>query len=278
MMGGAEIATCVDLGLLQGFLGVALFLTLRVLNFTDLTCEGSFVFGACTASVLLTKGYPIPVSLAASFLAGSVAGAVTGVLNIFLKVKDILAGILVAFMFYSINLRVLKDAPNITLPEGAQLTGLYIFCAATVLMLGYMLRTDWGLALRAVGQNPQLAQLSGISVKKMTFLGLALSNALIGLAGSLTSLRQGFCDVSSGTGLIIVGLASVVIGEKIMPFQNLFLQLLGCFAGAVLYRFFMGLALELECLNLKSSDVNLISGLLILSVMALRKRRRLCCT
>ncbi|MDR0631605.1 MAG: hypothetical protein LBF66_03515 [Holosporales bacterium] len=273
-----EISSCIALGLLQGILGTALFLTLRILNFTDLTCEGSFVFGACVSSMLLGRGYGVCVSVATAFAAGGVAGLCTGVLNIVFKVKDILAGILVAFMLYSINLRIM-GVPNITLPENVAIGGVYLFGFGIVCILGYLLTTDWGLAFRSVGQNQALAKTTGVSVKKMTFIGLALSNALIGLSGSLFSINQGFCDIGSGTGLLIVGLASVIIGEKVLPFRSFYLKILGCFFGSVLYRFFICLALNLDSSQLKPSDVNIVTGLLILAFMSskITFRRRLTC-
>ncbi|MDR1208561.1 MAG: hypothetical protein LBJ89_04390 [Holosporales bacterium] len=277
---GNEISSCIALGLLQGIIGTALFLTLRILNFTDLTCEGSFVLGSCVSSILLLRGCNVYISIIAALFAGGLAGLSTGVLNIFFKVKDILAGILIAFMLYSVNLRVL-DVPNITLPENVSFGGIYVFCFGIICVLGYLLTTDWGLAFRSVGQNPTLAVTSGVSVKKITLIGLALSNALIGLSGSLFSINQGFCDIGSGTGLLIVGLASVVIGERVLPFKSFYLKILGCFCGAVLYRLFICIALNFDLLKLRPSDINMITGLLILVFMSskiiTRRRRITCC-
>lgn len=275
----AEIMMSLEIGLIYGIIATGIYLTFRLIDFPDLTCDGSFVLGATTSCMMIKAGYNPFFCLLSSMLAGSIAGFTTGLLNTRLKVTDLLAGILVAFMLYSINLRIMGGVPNMALIEEStiydsadSIVMLALICFAIWLILGLLLCTDFGLALRVIGQNKRLAQGGGINVKVMTIVGLALSNALIALGGALFSQHQGFADVGSGAGTVIVGFASVIIGQRILPYRFLWIQLLSGFVGSILYRLFISLALHSEVLGLETQDLNLITGIMVIVVMVLPRR------
>jgi putative ABC transport system permease protein len=273
-----EWAMALQLGLIYGLATVAIFFTFRLLNFADMTCDGSFMVGGCVASILVRNGCGTALALAAALSAGLVTGCATALLHIRFRVADILAGILVTSMAYSINLRILGGMPNLLLPSGSSCSVLLlIFCLIIVLKLGYFLNTDMGLAFRCVGQNRELARSQNISTAAMLTVGLAAANGCAGTAGAFFCLTQGFCDVGSGAGTLIGGLASLVIGEAIFPFRSNVGKVLACFLGSIAYRFAIALALRSEVSFLRASDFNLITGLLILFFFALNRRKMPCC-
>ena len=269
-----------DLGLIYGIIAIGIYLSFRILNFTDLTCDGSFVLGAATSGILIKLGFSPILAIMMACLAGGCAGLVTAFLNLRFKISDLLSGILVAFMLYSLNLRIMGGQPNLVLFDNKTiftgLNSLYILSIISIsiiLLIAYLLQTDFGLGLRSVGQNKKLAVNNGISIPKMTFIGLALCNGLIAFGGGLFSQHQEFSDIGSGFGTIIIGLASIIIGEKCFQKRSLSLAILSCVFGSILYRLFISIALHSDALGLESCDLNLITGLLITSIMILSRRR-----
>ena len=277
-----ELVMSLELGLIYGIVGMGIYLTFKVIDFPDLTCDGSFVLGAAISSVLIKAGIDPYISLLFALVGGAAAGALTGILNSFFEVTDLLAGILVAFMLYSINLHVMSGVPNISLlmsPTIFFTNNLVVLGGITVLLIAafsYLLNTDLGLSIRAVGQNKRLCMNGGVNVKWMVILGVAMGNALIAMGGALFSQQQGFTDVSAGVGTIIAGFAAVIIGERVLPFRSIWIKLLSCIVGSIIYRIVTGLALHAEFLNLKSYDFNLIAGLLIIIIMAMPGGKRKC--
>jgi putative tryptophan/tyrosine transport system permease protein len=216
----------------------------------------------------------------AALIAGSLAGIATGILYTRLKITDLLSGILISFMLYSINLHVMGGLPNIALLGDKtifyQASVIGILCLLALLtcaIIGFLCMTDFGLAMRSIGQNKRLAQNSGINIKTMTVTALALSNGLIALGGALFSQSQGFVDIGSGVGTVIVGLASVMIGERILPFRSILVQIASCIIGSVVYRILIGLALHSDALGMQTSDLNLITGLMVIAIMYLPRRK-----
>ncbi|WP_032112499.1 ABC transporter permease [Candidatus Paracaedibacter symbiosus] len=275
-MSGAEFLTSLEIGLIYGVVAVGIFLTFRIIDFPDLTCDGSFTCGAATAAVALKASLSPLTSLLLAASAGGLAGLATGILYVKFKVTNLLSGILVAFMLYSLNLKIMGGIPNITLMnEGTLFVGSNALMLLIAISLGigsllsYLLATDFGLALRSIGQNQQLAKVMGVRLASFTVAGLTLSNALIGLGGGLYCQHQSFSDVSLGIGTVIIGLAAVMIGEKLLPFRSLWLNVFACFLGSIVYRLLIALALHSEWLGLETSDLNLITGLAILAIMVL---------
>ncbi len=279
-----EFIMSLEIGLIYGMVAIGIYLTFRVIDFPDLTCDGGFVLGAASSSILIKVGVNPWLALLVAFFAGNIAGLITGLLNTYLKVTNLLAGILVAFMLYSINLKVMGGLPNIALitqttifTGNNQLLILCILCSLVYLLYSYLLITDFGLAMRSIGQNQRLASNCGIRVKEMTVIGLMLSNGVISLGGAIFSQHQGFADVSQGIGTIIIGLAAVMIGEKLLPFRTAWSTVLGCLFGSIIYRLFICLALHNEKFGLETQDLNLITGLMVVGIMVLPHARRIKC-
>ncbi|MDR0340586.1 MAG: ABC transporter permease [Puniceicoccales bacterium] len=275
---GGELALSLQLGLIYGLVAVGVFLTFRVLNFADMTCDGSFMVGGCVASMLLRNGFSPALAVLGAGCGGAFTGCGTAFLHLRFRISDILAGILIAFMAYSINLRILGGMPNLTLSTdpGRELL-LAACCCAVLLAFGYLLGTDFGLAFRSVGQNRELASSQHISVKTALTFGLAAGNGCVAMGGAFFCLTQGFYDVGSGSGTLIVGLASLVIGEAILPFRSPWIRLLACFLGSIAYRLAVGFALHSDMPFLRPSDFNLLTAALIILTLALRRRKGPCC-
>ncbi len=278
MSGWQEVIMTTDVGLIYGLVAVGVYLTFRTINFADMTCDGSFVFGSSVCATLIHGGVSPYIAMLVATLAGGIAGLFTGILNIYCKISDLLSGIIVAFMLYSINLKVMGGLPNITLNDMELSMNSYIILA-TILPLAtflvYLLFTDFGLALRSIGYNKRFSEVMGININMMTFFGLILSNALIGLGGAMFTQYQGFCDVSQGKGTLIAGLAAVIIGEKVFRFKKAGFFILACIAGSILYRFFIMLALHSDFMQIETQDINLVAGAIIIAMMLIRKERKI---
>ncbi len=276
-----ELTTCVELGLIFGIVAIGIYLTFRVIDFPDLTCDGSFVLGAATAGVLLKAGVAPWLAMLIATTSGALAGIGTGILHVYFKMTNLLASILMAFMLYSINLKVMQNIPNIALIDNVTIFSkanpLLVLIIVTVLcagIIGFLLLTDIGLGIRSVGQNQRLAQNCGVSISKMTLITLAISNGLIALSGALFSQHQGFADISQGVGTIIIGLAAVMIGEKIMPARNIWYAITACIMGSIIYRIVVASALHSDWLGLQTQDLNLITGMMVIAIMLLPKMRK----
>ncbi len=274
-----ELFMSIELGIIYGIVGMGIYLTFRIIDFPDLTCDGSFVLGAAISSILIQGGYDPYLSLLLAIGGGLLAGAVTGILNSYFKVTDLLAGILVAFMLYSVNIHVMNGIPNIALTKATvfAFNNIVVLVGVALLfiaLLTWLLNTDLGLSIRAVGENKRLCQNGGINVKWMIILGVAMGNGLIALGGALFAQHQEFADITAGVGTIIAGFAAVIIGERILPFRSIWLQLLGCIFGSIAYRIVISIALNAEFLNLKSYDFNLIAGILIVLIMATSRKKQ----
>jgi putative ABC transport system permease protein len=286
MLSFQETVTAVEIGVIYGILAIGIYLTFRIINFPDLTCDGSFITGAAISSVMIKSGCDPCISLLFSMIGGGLAGFCTGALSVWMKTDDLLSGIIVAFMLYSINLRIMGSSPNIVFSDTATVFGggspffmIFAVVFSAVLFFGYILNTDFGLGLRAVGQNKRFALVSGVNAGAMIIFGLIAGNATVGLCGAVFTQYQGFCDVSQGTGCLVVGLASVIIGENLLhnfslkfsrQFQIL-LAVASCVVGSVIYRIFIAFAVNSDVLGCKTQDINLITGLLMIFIMRMRK-------
>ena len=279
----------VELGLIYAFVGLAVFLAFRVLDFPDLTVDGSFPLGAAVCAVLIIAGANPWVATLAGMAAAACAGLVTAFLNVRFKILHLLASILTMIALFSVNLRIM-GRPNIALlTEQTILTPFYglglrdylvrpVFLAALVIVvvvgLGLFLATDFGLAMRATGANPRMARAQGIATDRYIYVGMGLSNALVGLAGALFAQTNGFADVTAGVGTIVVGLAAVIVGETILRFRGLWWALIGCVLGSILYRIAIQLALSSGSLGLQPSDLNLATAVLVALALVLPRLRK----
>lgn len=271
LMGALEI------GLIFALVALGVWISFRVLDFPDLTADGSFPLGGAVAAVLIVGGWNPWLACGLAALAGAGAGLVTGWLNVRLHILQLLASILTMIALYSINLRIM-GAPNVPLlgeptvfspfvGEGnaywVQPLVLAVIVLLVKLALDWFFASQTGLALRATGANTRMARAQGIATGRLTMGGMALSNALIALGGALYVQTQGGSDISMGLGTIVIGLAAVIIGETLMPSRALVVITLATVLGAVLYRLFIALALQADFIGLQAQDLNLITAVLV---------------
>ena len=273
LMGALEI------GLIFALVALGVLISFRILNFPDLTADGSFPLGGAVAAIMIAGGQSPWLACAAAMLAGAAAGWVTAWLNVRLNILQLLASILVMIALYSINLRVM-GAPNVALigsptvfspligdaSERAMWVQPGVLAAIVVaakLLLDAYFASQSGLAMRATGANPRMARAQGISTNRTILTGMALSNALIALGGALYVQTQGGADISMGVGTIVVGLAAVIIGETLIPSRSLWVITLATVLGAILYRLFIALALSADFIGLQAQDLNLVTAVLV---------------
>ncbi|MBQ0833773.1 ABC transporter permease [Marinobacter sp.] len=268
----------VETGLIYGLVAFGIYISFRVLDFPDLTVDGSFPLGAAVAAVLIMDGWNPWLATGSAVLAGMAAGAVTAILNVKLKILNLLASILTMIALYSINLRVM-GRPNIALlGEETVLTPWYsldlayhqvpvllfvIVVFIALVLLWRFMKSETGLAMRATGANPRMARAQGIATGTMIILGVAVSNGLVGLAGALFAQSQGAADVTMGVGVIVIGLASLIGGEAVLTPSSVVRALIGCVIGAIIYRLAIALALNADFLGFKAQDLNLITAVLV---------------
>jgi putative tryptophan/tyrosine transport system permease protein len=268
----------IEIGLIFGLVALGVFLSFRIINFPDLTVDGSFPLGGAVAAALIVAGWNPFAATAAAILAGALSGYLTAWLNVRLRIMQLLASILVMIALYSVNLRVMGK-PNIALIDEPTVFSMVAFggmpdyvlkplvllviVVGAKVLLDLFFASEAGLAMRATGGNARMARAQGISTDRQTVWGLALSNGLVALAGALFVQSQGGADISMGIGTIVVGLAAVIIGETILPARSLVITTLACVLGAVLYRFFIALALNSDLIGLKAQDLNLVTAVLV---------------
>ncbi|WP_193086809.1 ABC transporter permease [Advenella sp. FME57] len=278
-----------ELGFIYSLVALGVFISFRVLRFPDLTVDGTFATGGAVSALLVSSGYDPFVASAAAMIACGFAGMITGWLNVKLGIMDLLASILMMTALYSINLRIM-GGPNIplitsdtvfSLTQPAALDDfvwrpalLFIVVVVVKILLDAYFSTRSGLAMRSTGSNLRMARAQGISTDRMVLIGMALSNALVGLGGALFAQSQGGADISMGIGTIVIGLAAVIVGESILPARRFLFITLAVIAGAILYRFFIALALNSDFIGLKAQDLNLITALLVAVALILPKLRR----
>ena len=272
-----------ELGILYGVMALGVYLTFRVLNFADLTVDGSFTTGGGTAAVLIVAGWNPFAATAMGFVVGFAAGIITGLLHTKGGIDGLLAGILTQIGLWSINLRIMGGANLPLLRQDtvftplreAKLMGTWggvALLAAIVIVLAllvyWFLKTDLGLAIRATGDNDPMITSFGVNTDNTKILALALSNGLVGTAGALVAQYQGFADISMGIGLIVVGLASVIVGQAVIGQSRLLQAILAVVVGAVLYRLIIFAALQV---GLNPNDMKLVSAVLVVLALLLPK-------
>ncbi len=271
-------------GLIFGILVLGVFITYRVLDFPDLTVDGSFPLGAAVSARLIFEGFHPLVSLIFAIIAGILAGLCTGILHTRFKISNLLSGILVMIGLYSINLRVMGRAniPLLAKPTifrgfhklfNSPYSNLIILIIITLgikFLLDLLFKTRLGLTLRAAGDNQQMAKNLGVNPTWMILLGLAISNGLVALSGAMVAQLQGFADVGMGIGTVVTGLASVIVGQAIYKTKKFSQVTTAVLIGSVLYRAAIRASLTF---GLAPSDLKLITSLLVILALILPQTR-----
>ncbi len=277
------ILSAIELGLFYTLLTLGLFISYRILDIPDLTVDGSFTLGAAVAVILTIAGHPIAAIFGAA-LAGILAGIVTATLQTKLKVQPILAGILTMTALYSINIMVMGDKANIsllgvetlftkmkTLIGGSQ-SGLALgvgIVFITCILLVIFLYTKLGLSIRATGDNEEMVRSSSINVDLMKIIGLAIANGLVAISGALIAQKQSFADVSMGTGMVIIGIASLIIGEVIVDIfvkqRGIKSNILAAVLGSIIYRLIISAALSV---NISATSMKLVSAIIVVGAIS----------
>ena len=273
-----SILGAIEIGLIFSLVALGVFISFRLLRFPDLTVDGSFPLGGAVCAILISTGTNPWLATLAGTAAGAVAGFITGWLNVKLKIMDLLASILMMIGLYSVNLRIM-GGPNVPLINEPTLFTMLQpansddYVMRPLIMLGFVivakLALDWffaterGLAIRSTGSNARMARAQGVNTGAMILLGMAISNGLVGLAGALFVQTQGGSDISMGIGTIVIGLAAVIVGETILPSRKIIWATLAVVLGAVVYRFFIAAALNIDAIGLKAQDLNLVTAVLV---------------
>ncbi|MDH2999001.1 ABC transporter permease [Pasteurellaceae bacterium LFhippo2] len=275
-----------ELGLIYALVALGVLISYKILDFPDLTADGSFPLGGGVCVLCILNGIDPWIATILGMFSGCVAGIITASLHIGFKIEKLLASILMMIALYSINLRIMGK-PNVSLlgdptvydsipaNDDLQLTIVRLLIAIFVVIIAKLLfdlffATQTGLAVRATGTNPRMAKAQGIAINKMTLLGMAISNGLIALAGSLYVQSNGGFDISIGVGTIVIGLAAVIIGEAIFSAKRIIWLTFAVIIGSILYRCFIALALNNDTLNgigFGPQDLNLITALLVVAVL-----------
>ena len=278
-------------GLIYGIMVLGVFSTFRVLNFCDMTVDGSFPLGACVLAACLTAEIPPVAAIFIAFLSGLVAGIATSAIYTKLKIPDLLAGILTMTMLYSVNLRIMSNKANISFlkietlfskiqdkaydfffdmglefdVEWALVFFLIVFVAVLKILMDLFYHTDLGLTMGALGSNPQLIVSQGVNPDIVRTIGICFGNGLAALAGSFAAMYNGFADVGMGTGIVVSGLASLMLGEFIIKSNRIGLQTLRVFIGSIVYRALMILARSYGYkIHITPNDLKLVTGILII--------------
>ena len=295
----------VEAGVIYAIMALGVYLSFRILDFPDLTVDGSFVTGAAVAAILIVNGVNPFIASLASLVAGFVAGCVTGILHTKGKINSLLSGILMMIALYSINLRIMGTSNVPLLREDTVITSLtefwkglgidatlenlltaiglsgfvpktwsiIIFMLVVTVLIKFLidrfLKTEVGLALRATGDNKNMIRSFSANTDTLTILGLGLSNALVALSGGLIAQYNGFSDIGMGIGMIVIGLASVIIGEAIFGTKSIARTTLAVIGGAIIYRIVVTIALRVEFLE--TGDVKLITALIVIAALVLPK-------
>ena len=269
-------------GILWGIMALGVYITFRLLDFADLTVDGSFATGGAVCAVAIVNGINPILAVLLAIIAGFVAGAITGLLHTKCQIPAILAGILTQIGLYSINLRIMGKSNTPLLQSDTIFKGLSntfnlsqawitliigIICAIIVILICYwFFGTEIGTALRATGVNPQMIRAQGVNTDNMIVLGLLISNGFVGMSGALIGQFQGFADVGMGIGTIVIGLASVIIGEVVFGTKSFVRSLIAVVLGSIVYRIVIAAVLYM---GMPPNDLKLFTAILVAIALSL---------
>ena len=267
----------IEQSLIFAIMVLGVYISFRILNFPDMTVDGTFPLGAAISAKLLALGVNPYLTLLVVLVAGAAAGAVTGLIHVKLKVKDLLAGILVMTALYSINLRVmgksnipLFEEDNIFNTEYSMMITIVVLILISKFILDYLLKTKFGFALKALGDNENLIVSLGLNEEKYKIYGLMIANAFVAFSGAVLAQYQGFADVGMGTGIIVIGLASIIIGDTLFGKRRRLAGTTIVIIGSILYRGVIAVTLSM---GMDASDLKLITSVIVIIILWIQKRK-----
>ena len=267
----------IEQSLIFSIMVLGVYISFRILNFPDMTVDGTFPLGAAISAKLLTLGVNPYLTLLVALVAGAAAGAVTGLIHVKLKVKDLLAGILVMTALYSVNLRVmgksnipLFEEDNIFNTEYSMMITIVVLILISKFILDYLLKTKFGFALKALGDNENLIVSLGLNEEKYKIYGLMIANAFVAFSGAVLAQYQGFADVGMGTGIIVIGLASIIIGDTLFGKRRKLAGTTIVIIGSILYRGVIAVTLSM---GMDASDLKLITSIIVIIILWIQKQK-----
>ena len=267
----------IEQSLIFAIMVLGVYISFRILNFPDMTVDGTFPLGAAISAKLLTLGVNPYLTLLVALISGAAAGAITGLIHVKLKVKDLLAGILVMTALYSVNLRVmgksnipLFEEDNIFNTEYSMMITIVVLILISKFLLDYLLKTKFGFALKALGDNENLIVSLGLNEEKYKIYGLMIANAFVAFSGAVLAQYQGFADVGMGTGIIVIGLASIIIGDTLFGKRRRLAGTTIVIIGSILYRGVIAVTLSM---GMDASDLKLITSVIVIIILWIQKQK-----
>ena len=267
----------IEQSLIFAIMVLGVYISFRILNFPDMTVDGTFPLGAAISAKLLTLGVNPYLTLLVALISGAAAGAITELIHVKLKVKDLLAGILVMTALYSVNLRVmgksnipLFEEDNIFNTEYSMMITIVVLILISKFLLDYLLKTKFGFALKALGDNENLIVSLGLNEEKYKIYGLMIANAFVAFSGAVLAQYQGFADVGMGTGIIVIGLASIIIGDTLFGKRRRFAGTTIIIIGSILYRGVIAVTLSM---GMDASDLKLITSVIVIVILWIQKQK-----
>lgn len=267
----------IEQSLIFAIMVLGVYISFRILNFPDMTVDGTFPLGAAISAKLLTLGVNPYLTLLVALISGAAAGAVTGLIHVKLKVKDLLAGILVMTALYSVNLRVMEksniplfEEDNIFNTEYSMMITIVVLILISKFLLDYLLKTKFGFALKALGDNENLIVSLGLNEEKYKIYGLMIANSFVAFSGAVLAQYQGFADVGMGTGIIVIGLASIIIGDTLFGKRRRLAGTTIVIIGSILYRGVIAVTLSM---GMDASDLKLITSVIVIIILWIQKQK-----
>lgn len=267
----------IEQSLIFAIMVLGVYISFRILNFPDMTVDGTFPLGAAISAKLLTMGINPYLSLVVALLAGALAGAITGIIHVKLKVKDLLAGILIMTALYSVNLRImgksnipLFEEDNIFNTDYSIMITIVVLILISKILLDYLLKTKFGFALKALGDNENLVISLGLNEEKYKIYGLMIANAFVAFSGAILAQYQGFADVGMGTGTIVIGLASIIIGDTLFGKSRKIAGTTIVIIGSIIYRGVVALTLSI---GMDASDLKLITSVIVILILWIQRQK-----
>lgn len=278
-------------GFIYGIMALGVFITFRILDFPDMTVDGSFPMGAVIVASMMTAGYHYSVAMIVAFIAGLMAGSVTALIHIKLKVHNLLAGILTLTMLYSVNIRILGNKANQSLlnqntvitwlenisagvinSQAAMVIFFFVIVMLVMILMDLFFNTDMGLAMISMGDNPKMVINLGINDSVMKLIGVSFANGLVAISGGFAAMYLGFGDINLGQGIIVSGLAAVMIGEFILRGNSIYIKTFRVVVGCTIYKAVMYLGREYGYdIGLTPNDLKLVTGLMLVGLLALSR-------